>query len=105
MDEYFKILTMEDFENYCRSRGIYVYFSETLSSKIKGLCFYGDGSYYVYLNPKHSNSQLKKTVIHELTHVLENHFEYPINEKEECEKRTHMILEELKNDIECNVFY
>lgn len=64
----------ERFELFCKENYILIHFVGNLSTTVKGYCYY-DGFYYnVVLNNKLCSNQLKLTTIHEITHVMENHF-------------------------------
>lgn len=75
-----------NFEMFCYNHGILVTKNNYLSTKIRGFCYYDGQFYNVVLNNKCGNEQLKKTTIHEIIHVLENHFSCDIYDAWECER-------------------
>lgn len=85
-----------NFEEYLRLNDIYIY-PVTLPTKIRGLAYYNGFSYTVYINNKLGYEQQKNSTIHELIHIFENHFECPNYCRDECEERTKMIVNNLRN--------
>lgn len=74
------------FEEFCYNHGIYINLNNNLDTKVRGFCYYDGKYYHVILNNRYDSQQLKKTTIHEIIHVLENHFSCHINDAWECEK-------------------
>lgn len=64
-----------DFEDYCRHNDIdYSISYDELNFHPRGYVFMKpSGRYHIVLNGKHSVEQLKKTIMHELTHIKNNH--------------------------------
>ncbi len=70
-----------------------------LPSHIKGFAYYNGNNYLVLLNQACSHKQMQQTTIHELIHILENHLSCYKGYEEQCEKETHIILENVKKYI------
>ncbi len=86
----------DDFETFCHENNIVINLSESLSTRIRGFCYY-DGEYYnVILNAKLSSAQLKKTTVHEIIHVMENHFECSPEYIDHTENEVQHIIEEIR---------
>lgn len=84
------------FEEYCLLNDIYLY-NISLPTKIKGLAYYTGECYVVYINSRISFEQQQKTTVHELIHILENHFSCPADCYGDCEQRTSSIIRELRS--------
>ncbi len=69
-----------------------------MSTKIRGFCVYQCPHYHVFLNSKHSFSQLQLTLMHELVHVFENHF-MAVDNARIAEHEAHIIVNELKKEL------
>ena len=88
-------IDFDNFQDFCYLHNIVILFEESLPTKVRGFCYY-DGFYYkVVLNAKLSHSQLQKTTIHEIVHVLENHFSCSTDDLHKCESEVDYILENL----------
>ncbi len=86
----------ERFEEFCHSNNILIYYVDDLSTRIRGFCHY-DGEYYnVLLNNKLCSNQIKKTTVHEIIHILENHFDCSPNYLEQCESEVDYLINEFK---------
>lgn len=89
-------IDFDNFQDFCYMHNIVVLYEESLPTKVRGFCYY-DGFYYkVVLNAKLSHNQLKKTTIHEIIHVLENHFSCNTEDIVICEKEVDVILNQMK---------
>ncbi|CAM3603503.1 hypothetical protein ERUR111494_02410 [Erysipelothrix urinaevulpis] len=86
---------MNEFEQFCEENNLRVILTDNLMTMPKGMCYPYNGQYYVVLNNKHSFKQLQKTTIHEIIHVLENHFHYPTNMAEKLEKEVEELIDNL----------
>lgn len=74
------------FEEFCYNHDIVITHHDKLTTKVRGFCYY-DGQYYnVVLNSRYSGEQLKQTTIHEIIHVLRDHFSCSIDDAWECER-------------------
>jgi len=85
-----------DFMDFCRCNQIELKILKNVGSKIKGFCYYDGESYNVFLNNRFDNVQLKMTVVHELIHILENHFSCNPIDLYQCENEVENIINQLK---------
>lgn len=69
----------DNFESFCIHHDIdYSIAYNELNYYPRGYVFKkNNGKYHIVLNGKHDVEQLKKTVIHELIHILHNHLDQP----------------------------
>lgn len=82
----------DSFEEFCYQNNIIISRHNGLSTKVRGFCHY-DGQYYnVVLNNSHSTAQLQKTTMHEIIHVLQNHFSCNIEDAYKCEQEVEEII-------------
>ncbi len=86
---------MNEFEQFCEENNLRVILSGEMKTMPKGLCYYYDNKFYIILNNKHSFEQLQKTTIHEIIHVLENHFHYPTHMVKFVEEEVEDLIENL----------
>lgn len=89
----------EDFEWLCYEYGILVTIVENLGSGVRGFCYLDNNEYHVILNNRYNLIQQRKTVIHEIIHIMENHFNHPKHDAEKCEEHVAMIIKELRHEI------
>ena len=86
----------ERFELFCHENNILIHFVGDLSTRIRGYCHY-DGIYYnVVLNNKLCGTQLKKTTIHEIIHVMENHFDCSPEHIYKIEKEVDLMVQKMR---------
>ena len=90
---------MSDFEEFCYENNLRVVISNEMKVMPKGFCYYFDDQFYVILNNRHSFQQLQKTTIHEIIHILEDHFSMPTNLVNVCEHQVDSLIENLYNDF------
>lgn len=82
-------MTLED---YCGQNGIrIIYFP--LSSKIKGMTVKDMDGFIIVLNSRYDNQILKKTLKHELLHIIKDHFQMDPDKISECEMSINNIIE------------
>lgn len=96
---YFWDTYYDDFENFCIHHDIdYSIAYNELNYYPRGYVFKkNNGKYHIVLNGKHDINQLKKTVIHELTHILNNDLDKPKKMKNICEEETEYIVNTLNS--------
>ncbi len=86
-----------NFEDFCRFNNIVINFSDVLPNKIKGLCLHTDEYYKIVINSKQAINIQKEALLHEIAHVLKNHFSHDCNlTPEECDKEVEKIIDKLK---------
>lgn len=62
------------FEDFCSINNIVISIKENMGTNIRGFCYF-DGLYFnVILNNRFDNLQLQETTVHEVIHVMANHF-------------------------------
>lgn len=86
-----------DFDSFCQEHDIILRISENLGTKIRGFCYYDGIYYYVILNNRFTYNQLRETTIHEIIHVLNNHFFCDVSYAEQCESEVHTIINRLES--------
>lgn len=80
-----------DFEDFCAQNNIVVkYYSFT--TKVRGCCIKMDDYYLVAINPRFSNNSMKRTLIHEITHIMQDHLLCDQSEYEKCEEEVHRLI-------------
>lgn len=84
------------FQDFCAFHNITIQVESNIGSTVRGFCYYKRGRYTVFLNNRFNIVQMRKTLIHELIHVFENHFECPKKDIHKCEKEVHVIIEKLQ---------
>lgn len=94
-------------EDFCNQNNIIIKMKDHDMS-VKGYCFPCCDSIIVILNSRHSVKTLRKTLKHELIHVLENHFNMDIVDYIACENKVDEIMMYvddylLQHDINTNV--
>lgn len=93
---------MSDFEEFCLENNLNVILSGDMKIMPKGFCYYYDDQYYVILNNRHSFQQLQQTTIHEIIHILEDHFSRPSNMINVCEKEVDGLISNLYDNFVSN---
>lgn len=83
-----------DFNEFCSIHGICIKIKKNLGSSIKGFCYYDGESYHVFLNNRFSGSQLKITTIHEIIHIMRDHFSCDPKYISKCEIEVERIIED-----------
>lgn len=81
-----------NFEEFCYNHGINIKQVDVMSTKVRGFCYYNNDEYYVILNNKHSTAQLRKTTVHEIIHVLKNHFACSVMDVWNCEREVDAMI-------------
>lgn len=79
------------FEDFCSLNNIVVVY-RNFTTKIRGLCIKQDDCYIVAINPRFNSISQKKTLQHEIMHIMQNHFYCDPHEIEECEKEIEHII-------------
>lgn len=80
-----------NFEDFCAQNNIIVkYYSFT--TKVRGCCIKVDDYYIVAINPRFSNNSIKRTLIHEVMHIMQNHLLCDQSEYEQCEAEVHQLI-------------
>lgn len=87
-----------EFEEFCRCNNIYIRLISNLTTKVRGFCYYVDGEYLVIINDKLCCEGQQHTVLHELSHIFEDHFACNQQDIEICENQIKVILKNL-NDL------
>lgn len=90
---------MSEFEVFCHENNLKVIIDNSLRTMPKGFCYYYDDQFYVILNSKHSYEQLQRTTIHEIIHILEDHFSLPVNQVDVCEKQVNSLIDKLYSNF------
>lgn len=84
-----------DFNEFCIIHGICIMIKKNLGSTIKGFCYYDGESYHVFLNNRFSGTQLKTTTIHEIIHIMRNHFICDPKNIIKCEEEISRVIDEI----------
>jgi len=85
-------MSLEDFCNY----NIRILIEDNIGSRIRGFSYYEHGYYYVFLNNRLNVAQLKRILIHEMIHTLEDHFNCPVEDGKQCEFKVKTIIHGLR---------
>ncbi len=83
-----------DFNEFCIQHGIIIKIKKNLGSTIKGFCYYDGEEFHVFLNNRFNGFQLKTTTIHEIIHIMKNHFSCEPVYIAKCEIEVHKIIED-----------
>lgn len=86
----------DDFSYICQNHNINFYITDTLTCKDRGFAFYDGEEFHIFINSRFSYSQQRKTTIHELIHVIEDHFTCSCCDREKCEREVHEIIRDFK---------
>ena len=87
---------LNEFEAFCHEHDILIHFVPNLTTRVRGYCYY-DGQYYnVILNNKLCGYQLKTTTVHEITHIMNNHFHCSADQLFNCEKEANTIVRKIR---------
>lgn len=70
--------------------------------KIRGFCYYDGEEYNIYIHEQLAHEQQIISTLHEIVHILSNHFTCPTENVESCEKEIKLIKNDLLNFIENN---
>ena len=85
------------FEDFLRENDILLRIV-SLPSHVRGIATYNGWHYLVLINSKCSLYQQRDSMIHELIHILNNHFYYPKGYAEKCEQEVKYIIKEMKEN-------
>ncbi len=91
-----------DFEEFCRMNNISIIYSNNLANCTRGFCYYDGYEYNIIINAKLGSYQNKKTALHELIHIFENHFGCTSGYEEQCEQEVQNIITNIKQNY--NIF-
>lgn len=83
------------FEDFCAYHNIVVV-QHNFTTKIKGLCIKHDDCYIVAINPRFDFGSQRKTLQHEIMHIMKNHFYCDVSEVEQCENEIEMIIDDYR---------
>lgn len=89
------------FEEFCRLNNIHVSYMQ-LPTKTRGFCYYDDG-YYIVINNCLDIESNKSTLLHELIHILENHFNYNVHQAECCESEVQYYTKKINSLIRTHI--
>ena len=84
------------FEDFCKQNNIVINYSPNLSTSIRGLCLKIEYTYVIAINTKFRPESQKKTLKHEIIHIMQNHFQYPPHESYKCEKEVQMLIDNIE---------
>lgn len=85
------------FEQYCESNNIRIKVVYTLTNKERGFCYYDNEEFHVFINGYLCHYQQQKTTIHEIIHIIENHFYCPSHCIDDCETEVNTIIDKMKS--------
>lgn len=83
------------FEDFCTMNNIIVVYYN-FTTKIRGLCVKDNDCYIVAINPRFSSGTQKKTLQHEIMHIMMNHFACDSCDIEQCEIEINNIINEYR---------
>lgn len=69
-----------------------------MPTSLRGFAYYKCGTYYVCINSRLAFLQQQDTMLHELVHILENHFIVSAYEYDKVEEKTRKIIKTIKSD-------
>lgn len=83
------------FDDFCIMNNIVVVYYN-FTTKIRGLCVKDNDCYIVAINPRFSYGSQKKTLEHEIMHIMKNHFSCDPSEIDQCENEINNIINKYK---------
>lgn len=86
------------FQEYCDLHDIRIKIDYSLTCAGRGFCYNDGEEYHVFINGRLGYQQQRKTTIHEIIHIMENHFYKPAEASsvDQCEEEVHEIIKKLK---------
>lgn len=84
-------------KDLCCANNIQLYLTDLLTCKDKGFCYYDGDEYHVFINSKMSFWGQRKTMIHELIHIFEDHFSCINEDRDKCENEVHNIIKKFNH--------
>ena len=85
------------FDDFLKWNNIVLRFDK-IPFHMNGFAYYNGISYLIILNPTCSSIQQQDTLVHEMIHIFENHFNCPNEYADKCEKEVHYLIKELKTN-------
>ena len=83
---------MNEFEEFCYNHNIVIRYNQQLTSKVRGFCYYDGYEYNVFINQRLALQQQRKSTIHELIHIFNNHFNCDPTYSSQCEQEVKQII-------------
>lgn len=83
------------FEEFCYLHDIKINVIK-MPTSLRGFAYYRCDMFFVCINSQLAFAQQQDTMLHELVHILENHFVVSIYDHDMVEKKTKLILNDLK---------
>ncbi|WZU02648.1 ImmA/IrrE family metallo-endopeptidase [Erysipelothrix sp. D19-032] len=62
------------FEDFCNFNNIVVRIEKNIGTNVRGFCYFDGNNYIVFLNNRFDSNQIQTTMIHEIIHIMEDHF-------------------------------
>ena len=87
----------DEFSYICQEHCIKLYITDTLTCKNRGFTYYDGEEFHIIISTRFSNMQQRKTTIHELIHILQNHFTCTECDRQQCENEVHDIIKDFRN--------
>lgn len=86
----------DEFSYICQEHSIKFYITDTLTCKNRGFTYYDGEEFHIIISTRFSSMQQKKTTIHELIHILQNHFACAECNRQQCEDEVHDIIKDFR---------
>lgn len=86
----------DEFERYLNEHNIRIYQVAELTTKIRGFCYYDIEEYHVLINLRMDCVGQRKTLIHELIHIFEDHFSCSESDRNKCEREVKEIIKRFR---------
>lgn len=91
----------EDIQRYCEENNVRIHPTHALTTKVRGFCYYDGEEYHVLINLKFDFFNQRRTTIHELIHILNDHFCCEEKDRAKCEQEVESIIRKMKTfDVE-----
>lgn len=90
-----------NFEDFCHHNDIDYSIAYTeLGHFPRGFVFKNtNGRYHIALNGKHNIDQLRKTVMHEITHIMKGHLDMDVSFRDIVEEEADILVREISNRL------
>lgn len=89
-----------NFDDFCNFNNIIINLNDELPTKIKGMCIHVDEYYKIIINSKNATNIQKNTLLHEIAHILKDHFSFDCTlTAEECENEVNNLIDKFKFEI------
>lgn len=84
------------FEDFCSFNNIVVCLDKNIGTHVRGFCYHDGTNYVIFLNNRFDRHQLGDTMIHEIIHIMENHFVIDRSNYLDAEQEVDLLINTMK---------